>query len=833
MSRRAVAIAALWLCGAACPSEAPEDPPDEPPCPAGEVQDDDSGACLPEACGTSRWGTAARTGATVHADPAAAPGGDGSDTAPLVDLQEAADLAGSRGSQLVLAAGRYPAALVLGPEHQDLALVGRCRELVVLDASGTDDRPAGLTIRGGGMSLGGFALEGSLGGLQVEDPDGAGVDLRIERVEVRDSDLFGLVVRDDDTSVLADDLWIHGTQADAEGLLGHGVQLAGGARLEADDLRVEDNHELGMAISGGGTRAVLRGGAVRGTRELPVQAALGLFVGGGASLLAVDLLIEDNPGIGLQVSGWGSEAELRGGAVRGTRTDATGRGGNGVSAFGSGDIVLRDVLVEDNQNAGVYSDGTGSRVEVYGGEVRGTIPRDDGGAGQGLRARNRGSLHAEDVLVVGNHGQGVRAEGEDTAVELVRVTVRDTRPGPTTVGRGIAVGEGAALVGRSLTVVGNHGVGVLVTGPGSRADLEDVRIEGTLPQEDGRHGGGVAVQDGAAATALRIEVIDNHEHGVQVLGPSTLALDDSLIQGTRMSPDGSGGRGLLAQAGALVTGEDNRILDNHDSGVAVLGSGARVELTGGRIAGTRSALNVRSGLGVAADLLAEAVLVDVEIADNEGPGAYAVEGATVTLTDCALSGNGLAGAVIIDGALEMIRGSVRGSTPHPSEGGGVGVLAWSAFGPPWLEVSGTAFSDLPGSAFYLRGPGRYRISGATVERAGGWPAAPGGVLATEGVAAWDGASGLLLEGNSFDALGSDALLLDGSAATLAPHPQSAAPQAFGALEGEPLFVQRCAAPSTTQVLDGSGADPACRSAARPLGPLLEYRLRVGEADVVQ
>ncbi len=822
-------FAAALLLLAAC--TVPEEEPPAGPCDGQGVQDEATGDCVPEACGAGHWGGIERTGQTVHVEEGGS--GDGSAEAPLGDVQEALDLAGTRGSQVVLAAGTYPAALLITDEHAGVTLQGRCRELVTLDASGPADRVRGLTVQGGPVTIAELALQGSNGGLMVQDPDHVGVDLTLHRLELRENETIGLNVRDPDTAVVIDDLWIHDTAPTAEGTFGHGVNVIFGARLEAVGLVLERNNELGFFVVGAGSEAILRDSALRDTSQLPGRTPRGITCSDGASLTAQNLVLERNAGIALQVGGANARAVIEGGAIRDTVPTLGDTDGVGLAVFGGASALASDLIIEGNQSAGFYVEHPGSVGELRNSIIRGTLPRPNGNAGQGMRALGAGRLIAVGVLIEANTSQGVRIEGVGTIAELTDVQVTDTIAGTDTDGRGVAVGEGGALVARDVVLERNGGIGLLVYGEGSTADLEGVHILDTRSVAGDTGGGGMAVQQGASVVARGLEVARNRDHGILVTDNAYLELSDSSIVETQRIVGGTFGRGVIAQGNSTIVATDLIVEGNHDVGVAALGDGSFVNLVRGSISSTGTALDVRSGIGVAADLQGSVRLEDVELSDNTGPGVYSLEGGSVELVQCSLAGNGLAGAVVLDGELIVTGGSITGSLPHPSEGGGVGILAWNLVGSPWLDVKGTEFADLPGPALYLRGPGRYRMSDSNVARSGGWPSLPGGVLATDGVTAWTGDEGLVLQGNRFTDLGADAILLDTSAATLALDPDTGEGQTFTDNAGEALFVQRCLGPSTAIVSDGSGANPACQDGARPLGPLLEFRLQVGEIEAVE
>lgn len=245
------------------------------------------------------------------------------------------------------------------------------------------------------------------------------------------------------------------------------------------------------------------------------------------------------------------------------------------------------------------------------------------------------------------------------------------------------------------------------------------------------------------------------------------------------------------------------------------------------------------GFGVAVQDGASVVADGLLVEDNRGPGAYMVSGGSVTARDAALLRNGFAGAVLFGGRLDLEDSEISGSVVHASEGGSVSVFAWDRHGPADVDLHAVSFSDLGGPALYLRGPGRFAVRGCTVTDAGTLPWLPGGVLALEGVGPWmemddDGElSGLMLAGNSFDGLASDAILLDHSSATLDYDSETGDPNTFGTLEGAPLLWQRRGDAEIPQILDGSVPPPACEPVPVALGPALEYRLWLAEVDPIE
>ena len=117
--------------------------------------------CVPEECGVGRWGNLEVDGDTVYVDVAAADEGDGSEESPYNVIQDGLDAAGGAGGGIVaVAAGIYVENLLLTGDHDDVELGGRCRDLVVLDASEGEEDEAGILADAGAWGSGSWTVTG-------------------------------------------------------------------------------------------------------------------------------------------------------------------------------------------------------------------------------------------------------------------------------------------------------------------------------------------------------------------------------------------------------------------------------------------------------------------------------------------------------------------------------------------------------------------------------------------------------------------------------------------------------------------------------------------------
>jgi len=597
------------------------------------------------------------------------------------------------------------------------------------------------------------------------------------------------------------------------------------------------------AVERGGGRVALAGGAYEGVR---FDDARGIEVAGRcAELVTLSGASQDAPIVVVS----NSEVTLRDLTVAGR-----GSGGLGVQGF-QAEATVRDVVVRDLEPAEDAPVAVGIEVQTDAQlDARGV--RVAGARGTGVRCADPASrmdlldVVIEDTAEVGGSGWGLMVNaGCMTVAE--RITVRrnveigifvvaggrllltdsdvpDNLPNAAGEGGcGAVVTSNGVFSGEDVRFEGNQGVAAFFDGVGVSATLDGARIANTTAAPNGRLGGiGVVVQGGVFFQGTDVSIDDNGGHGMFVSGANVDAdLSGVTIRGTRPTGGLETGRGLTVARGARVDASDLVIEDNTEVGLLVLSSDSEVHLDGGRVTGTTpgptalaTAVVVQGG-GV---LTAEGFVAEA----NDGPGIYVPTNGEVHLTDATLADNAFAGAVVLGGTLTMDGGSVTGTTVHPSEDGGAGVFV--SGGTSEVALAGATFSDLVGPALYVRGPGDVTMTDCDVARAGSFPSLPGGVLAREG--AGDGGS-LVVEGTAFSELGGDAIVLDRAAVTL--RESASGPNTFVGVDGAPLYAQCGDSGLLATVEDGSGADPACRESARPLGPSLDFSIRVQESGVIQ
>ncbi len=686
-------LPAIGLLALGCPQPR-QRPPSElsPTCADGFILD--AGTCVPEACGVGTWGEIEVDDSAVYVDIGAAEGGDGSAEAPLTSIQTALDLAGSRGGGLVAAAaGSYPETLVLDSGHPSVVLAGRCRELVVLDASVGEEGTPGIDVdaRYGEVELSGLSVVGAKdAGLQV----GSG-QVRLTRSRIEDNAVIGVLARQGGT----------GTST----------------ILEIQDCEIAANTKMGVAASG----------------------------------TSVELTLLDS-------------------VVRDTRCDDSGIWGVGVGAQYGAVLRAEGCHIVDNRELGVSAMGSGAEVTLVDSSVQDTQPNDNGAFGYGIEVQSGATLQAKGCTLLRNTEFGLLASDAGSEVTLLDSLIRDSQTlADGGDGIGLMIAQGATLRAEGCELDRNSETGLLIRDAGTEVTLRHTIVRGTLPDGVGMYGHGIDIQGGATLWAEGCELAENSVAGLMLNEPGTqVTLLDSVVRDTVPYRGGELGYGIFAMGQASLTVVGCELVGNHGAGLLASERGTTVTVHDTRIVRTSTGWGSKSATaaGLAAQFGASITATAVLAQDNEGPGLYTVgtgTGAWLDCTGCSLLGNRFAGAVVIDeGTLELRSSTIADTLQSADLGGGVGVYATPVMDPlpPTLHISDSLIADNPTTGVLLSGEGAYQLSGVTITGSEGIAHGAGvrcgdGIYAS-GVSAWDGISGLLLEGSSLADNAGAGLFLD-------------------------------------------------------------------------
>ena len=693
------------------------------PCPDGEILEPGP-RCVPASCGEGFWGTQTGQPDTVYVDASAGSGGDGSQDAPFDRIQQGLDTAGDAGAGTVaVAIGTYLENLELDNRHCGIHLAGRCSEAVVLDGSAAEDSP-GIYVLMQSESCEPLTLSD----MTVTRAGDVGIWIDAGEVEIRDV-----------TLVQNDSMGINLTTPSVV------------ARLERVDIL--------------DTKAV--GGAF----------GYGIEVMDGARLEFVDGTIERSVMTGILVINPGARAELDDVRIADTESDFEGDLGTGIAVLGGGYLSLRNSLIENNRYAGVVSWNANSTIELSGTQILGTRADGAGNSGAAL-AIVESSATVEGCLFDGNTNATVEAMGDTGHLAMQDVVIRATCPGDSGAGGyGMYIQDGAVVAIADTTLEDHHEIGLYLTGEGTSVDMDNVAIRGTRPSPAGLDGTGMWVIEGAELTADGCLLEDNTQFGMGLQGPGTRAnLTDVIIRDTNPDDRGNYGYGVEVIGGAELFMEQCTVDGNTTAGLLVTTAASTATLTDTTIQGTQRPTQQTTGLGIIAQDRARIDVIDSSIGSHEGPGLMAIGEGEIHCTGCSLDTNTFAGAVVWSGVLSMEDTTIAGTIPDVNEGGGIGIYAGDVLGPSEVRLQRTHIQDSLYAALWFEGSGLYEIEDCELDGASGMPIEyPNGetmLLQGDGIYAvdigrqWDGEGGLLLRGTTIRGSARAGVLLDRSTATL-------------------------------------------------------------------
>ena len=547
--------------------------------------------------------------------------------------------------------------------------------------------------------------------------------------------------------------------------------------------------------AGGGMVAVAAGTYVENL--LLTQAHDGVRLAGRCQeLVVVDAGAGAEDQSGIQASSFAGDTEwdLSGMTV----TDAPHVGVLQVGGY----LDMTAITVAHNQVVGIMGDGPQSHMSLIDVEIVDTQPSPDETFGRGLSVERGARLEAASCLVSGNTEDGVIALNEGTEVVLQDVEVRDTQPLPDgTLGRGLAVESGARLEAASCLVSGNAEVGIIALDGGTEMFLQDVEVRDTQPLPHGRFGRGIEVQLGAHLEASSCLVSGNADVGIIVQEGARLEATSCLVSGnaevgivaasegtdvalhhvevrdTQPSSTGTRGWGIVVQEGAHLLATACLISGNTELGIVATLEGTEAVLQDVEVRNTRQGADITVAIGLACQARSTMTATDVVVSQTDGPGLMATSSGRLSCSRCELTDNTFAGAVAWGGSyLGLADAVISGTAANANEGGGFGVYVSDRPEPSSLVVEDTTIEDQPYAALWLDGDGSYSIRNSTLVAGNGMELEyPDGtttvqhgdaVVATGGVTAWDGTSGLLLEGNEIRDAPRAGVLLDASSATL-------------------------------------------------------------------
>ncbi len=624
-------------------------------CPPGFLVDkDDPGTptrpphCLPDPadCGAGPYAASLMAGAGpakgvwyVHAE--AKSGGDGSKAAPLASIGAAVQAA-PIGATIALSAGTWKEAL---PLHKGQQVVGRCAALTRLYNT---VKAANVLVDGssGPVSLRDVSVVGSAVGVLAAAP----VKATIERVHIKGASVAGVAAIAKQAHLTLRDVVVAATLTDTDGKNGRGVEASSGGQLTLQRVRVSQQHDIGLLVTGVGSRADADGLLIADTRQTETGKlhGRGVEVGGGASAELIAVRVIGSAESGVRISGGGSRLQARRLHVQGRLTSVGGPQGLGIIGRSGAELTLHGVHIEDAAGHGLHITDGSTAAKVAGLRVERTRPTSLWGHGQGVVVIDGGWLELVGAWLVDNRqaGLSVHAVGSQVWARALQVS------GTTPPNAGLQESAGIVLSGGGqLDIVqgrlhSNHGMGLGIFEVGSRATVSDLLADGNVSLADKSPSGmGVAVYLGGRLDLHRSRLSGNGHAGLMLQEPGTLvrasellvdgskpepgedrfgraisimtqarlelrharlsgnrdralsvestgtfaAVEDLLIDNQRSAANnGEGGNGIVVTAGGHLQAGRMRLFRNRSSGILVGNPGTRLDLWGSRIEKTRA-----------------------------------------------------------------------------------------------------------------------------------------------------------------------------------------------------------------------------------------------------
>ena len=561
-------------------------------------------------CPTGEFPTDLPTDRPVVYVRAGATGGDGTTALPFGAISDALG-AVTGPAAIVLAAGTYEGRVLL---PADMHLRGACPERTLLTATGTELFDGVVDVSAAGVEIRDLSIgEAHRPAVSMN----AGAEVTLAGIAVRTAEYIALNLQDG-ARLSARDLVVRGTRsaADYGGTGGAGVVATDGSTVQLRRAAILDNRAVGLSASGAGTSLDVEDVVVRSTEaeEGTGRYGHGIDLTGGATGRVVRAVLENNRVGALRAEASTLTAEQV--ILRGTRPQLSdGLLGNGLQLQDGADARVTRALVEGSHEAAllVIRDVTLVLEDLI---VRDT--ESDGGleGGDGLHTWGSTDVQLRRAVFERNREVGMlvsresRLTGED-------VVVRDTQSQALDglFGRALAVQYGGDVALTRVLLEGNRDLGVFAHGPGATLDFTDLVIRDTQArQSDGTTGRGLNVQEGAVALVRGALFERNRDVSVYASGlGADVTLERVVVRDTQARdcatdgcPDEPAGMGVGVYDGASVTADDFQIQRASFCGAQIAGDSS-LDLSNGEVVGNVIGACVQSD-GYDLDRLTDGVL---------------------------------------------------------------------------------------------------------------------------------------------------------------------------------------------------------------------------------
>jgi parallel beta helix pectate lyase-like protein len=370
---------------------------------------------------------------------------------------------------------------------------------------------------------------------------------------------------------------------------GQAVRIMTGATATFTRGLLDGNLHSGLDVLQEGSRLDLSDILVRGTRKNAVDDpgepsgwCLEAFL--GAQLTMARVVCDDNRGLGVGLLDPGTQGELSDVVIKDTlSSDYDGTLGTGIEVVNGARLTLARVLLQNNSAAGLVASNLGVICELEDLVVLDTSPQESNGMfGRGLVVQAGAALRLTRGLFMNNHDISIAALNQGSSLVLSDISVHDTasQQSDLLLGRGLEANQGAYLSCSRGLFENNRSIGIAIADPGTVADLSDISVFDTQAEEATEaNGRGLTVQSGAQATLMRGSFARNRESGLIIRGPgSSIEIEDLTVADTysqikdaeREGIDLFFGRGMEVSLEAAATLKRGQFLRNRDAGIVVI-----------------------------------------------------------------------------------------------------------------------------------------------------------------------------------------------------------------------------------------------------------------------
>lgn len=217
-----------------------------------------------------------------------------------------------------------------------------------------------------------------------------------------------------------------------DGRFGHGLQVENGGTVTANDLDLRSNREVAIDVSGAASTLRMDRLLVQDTRmrEPDGRAGRAFEFSNGANVEVNDAILRGNGELAVFASDQGTRFAASRLLVAATAPQRSGILGHGLSLQEGVTASLTDIVVADNHGAGLIVTGAGTTVDLHRAAITDTSPHEaDGRFGIGLGIYNQATLTGDDIALLRNKRCALQLAGPAVSLALRRVRLSGSEVG--------------------------------------------------------------------------------------------------------------------------------------------------------------------------------------------------------------------------------------------------------------------------------------------------------------------------------------------------------------------------------------------------------------------